>query len=394
VVCAVTALLMTPTVRATRVSDWAAGTPQAAAIAVPPLWYLGLNENIAGYVVAETPLVMPPPLPLAPFLKRQDDAGRAKYRGLRPHFAGLARSAAVSLPIVAVCAIVCFLLNNRRLPDQSIALPGRSPARALVDRVAERLTRGDAEAQAGFFFSLHALARSAPHRTIVAISAAAGSTLPIVSLSTSGVQRIDSAIAPLGLLCIQLMLLSALTVGFRYAVTVPAELASNWTFRMAWRGDERSYIAGVKRAGSVAFVIVPSLFLLPLHIALFGRSSGVVHTLFGILLMTAILDVMFLTYRKMPFACGYVPIQNPKLLWPAGVAVFLLGNFGFASAARFGLQTPIRSALFCLILCTAIVVVKAVDWAMRRERAVLDFNEGPPPATQRLGLFDEIALRE
>jgi hypothetical protein len=346
---------------------------------------------MAGHILADTPVVMRRPLRLAPFMRRQDETGREVYRVLRPRFASMAPAALASLALAAACAILCFLWNNRRLPDRSAAAP-TSRLRAVLERAAERLTRGDPEAQAGFFFALQTLARSAPHRAILAIALAAGVTLPIVTLTRTGVQPTDPATAPLGLLSIQIMVLMALAAGFRYAVTVPAELASNWTIRMAWPGDERRFVAGVKRAGIALFVIVPSLVLLPMHIALFGFANASVHTIAGILIATTIQNVMFLGYRKVPFACAYVPIQNPKLRWPASVAAFLILSNVFAAACRFGLESPMRAALLFAISSAAVLLTTFIDRVSRRERVLVNFNEGPPPTTERLRLFDQLAL--
>src|SRR5262249_27024076 len=108
----------------------------------------------------------------------------------------------------------------------------------------------------------------------------------------------------------------------------------------------------------------------------------------------AIEDGLFLAYRKMPFACSYVPLENPKLLWPIAVATFLLVSYGFAYGARVALETPIRSALFGGSLGTAVLISQAVDWAKRRARFPVDFDEGPAPITQRLGLLDEGAVHD
>jgi len=393
-VCAVAALLLAPTVRAKRVSDWVAGHGAAPAPAVLPLWYLGLNETLAGHIVAETPMVMPPRLTLAEFLRKEDDAGRATYRGLRPQFAVLARAGVGSALVVVVLGIVCFLWNNRRLPDRSAAAPRPFRVRAVTYMVSERLTRSDPEAQAGFFFGMQTLTRSAPHRTIAAISLAIGLTLPIVTVTSTGLHHIDVAEAPLGVLAIHVMVLVALLTGFRHAVAVPAELGSNWIMRMAWLGDERRYLVGVKRAGLLTFVVVPSLLMLPLHIRVWGLGKGVMLTMFGILFATAIEDGLFIAYRKMPFACSYLPPENPKLLWPIAVAAFLLVSYGFAYGARAALETPIHSALFGVLLCAIVLTAKMIDWANRRTRFPVYFDEEPAPTTQRLGLLEQLAVHK
>lgn len=390
VVFSVSALLLTPTVRATGLRDWVAGVSPPRWPAIPVLWYLGLNETVAGHIVADAPVVVPGGLKLSAGLKREDDAGRAGYRELKPRLAALARRAWLSLPLLAGLAIASFLWNNRRLPDRSVGGQALASTHPVIRRIAERLTQGDPEIQAGFFFTLQALARSAPHRTIVAISLATGLALPIITLVRRGIHAVEIPSMGLGFFALHLMVLLALIAGFRYAVTVPAELASNWTIRMAWLGDERGYLEGTKRAGLIVLVILPLLSLLPLHVAIFGFIIAVVHSLFGFLIAIAILDAVFLGYRKLPFACSHVPIENPKLLWPTAVASFLLVAYGFAYVERFALQTPTRAAVLCVILGAFVLITRLIDRAQRRERLPVNFDEGPAPATQRLGLSEHL----
>jgi hypothetical protein len=391
VVCTITALLLAPTVRKTVVRDWVAGATPARWPARPVLWYLGVNETLAGHIVAETPVVLPPRFSFVAFPKQQDEASRVAYRVLVPPFAALAQRAWLSLPVVACLAIATFLWNNRRFPDQATGGRARSRLRASIRRVAEWLTDGNPESQAGFFFTWQTLTRSAPHRTIVAIAVAAGCTYLLMALATSGVHRLDLPSMPLGLFGIDIIVLASLIAGFRYAVTVPPELASNWTIRMAWLGDERGYLAGVKRAGIVTLVTVPLLVLLPLDVARFGVAIAVVHSIYGFMVATAMLDGLFLGYRQFPFACSYVPIENPKLLWPAGLVTLLLATYGFADVERWALQTATGTAGLGAALGAIVLLIRIIDRAKRRERRPVNFDERPALATQRLGLFERIA---
>jgi hypothetical protein len=390
VVFSVVALLLAPTVRAAGLRDWVAGVVPARWPAVPALWFLGVNETVAGDIVVGTPVVVPGRLKLPAVLKREDDAGRVAYQELKPPFAALARRAWLSLPLVAVLAIASFLWNNRRLPDRSAGGHALASTHPIVRRTAERLTQENPEFQAGFFFTFQTLARSAPHRTIVAISLAAGLAIPVITLVRSGVHSVAISSMGLGFFALHVMVLLALIAGFRYAVTVPAELASNWTIRLAWLGDDRGYLAGTKSAGVIVLVILPLLALLPLHVVLFGPITALFHSLFGFLLAIATLDGVFLGYRKLPFACSHVPIENPKLLWPAAAAGFLFVTYGFAYLERFALQTPTRAAVMCAIIGTIVLLTKLIDRAQRRERLPVNFDEGPTPATQRLGLFEHL----
>jgi hypothetical protein len=391
VVCMVTALLLAPTVRKSDVHDWVAGVTPPRWPALPGLAYLGMNEVLAGRIVANTPIVLPPRFGLVNIQRQRDDAARAAYQRLMPRFAILANRAWVSWPLVTLLALATFLWTNRRLPDRSVSSQVRSPMRTATRRLADRFTPSDPEARAGFFFTLQTLTRSAPHRTIVAVSLAAGLTHTLIVLARLGrLNTGEIASTPLGLLAIDTMLLAPLVAGLRYAVTVPAELASNWTIRMAWLGDECGYLAGVKRAGIVLVGAVPLVVLLPVHVLLFGWVVAIVHAVYGFTFATILLDVLFVGYRKMPFACSYLPIENPKLLWPVGIASLLLVTYGFADVERFALRTVTGAIGLAAALGTMAFATKLVDRAGRRERLALDFDERPALATQRLGLFEHV----
>jgi hypothetical protein len=133
------------------------------------------------------------------------------------------------------------------------------------------------------------------------------------------------------------------------------------------------------------------LALLPLHILLLGFPIALVHSIFGLLAAIPLLDGLFLAYRQFPFACSYVPIQNPKLLWPSGLVALLLVTYGIANVERWALAMPIRTAGLAIALGAIALLIKVLDRMNRRERLPVNFDERPAFATQRLGLFDRVA---
>jgi hypothetical protein len=163
---------------------------------------------------------------------------------------------------------------------------------------------------------------------------------------------------------------------------------------MAWPGDERGYLAGVKRAALLATVLLPSLVLTPLHVALFGPMVGLIHALFGCLFAAAALDAVFLTYRRVPFACTYLPLGDPKLLWSVGAATLLSVPYAFSLVERAALKSPAWTAAFAASLAGLVLAIKILDRVWRRERQQLDFDERPAPPTQRLGVFDRMAVHD
>jgi hypothetical protein len=393
VVGLVTALLLAPTVRAIDVRHWVGAAIVPPWPAAPVLWYLGVNETLAGHLVAERPIVLPPRMPSIASLTRENQAARAAYRPLLPPFAAQARRAWVALPLVTALALTTFLWTNRRLPDRSAGVSPSSRLRTIVRRMAEQYTRKDPEAQAGFFFALQTLSRSAPHRTILAIAVAAGLTHALMVLAQTDGRSVEIQSTPVGVFGIAIMLLLVLVAGVAYAVVVPAELAASWTIQMAWLGDERRYLAGVKRA---AMLLVAGLLvvLLPLNVALVGIAVAIVHSLLGLLLAVAALDALLLPYRKLPFACSFVPLENPKIVWPTGFVSLLLVTYGFATAERWALHFATRTIALGVVLGALVLLVKAIDRARRRERRPIRFDDRPAFATQRLGLFEHLAMHD
>jgi hypothetical protein len=390
VVFMITALLLATGVQSKQVHDWVTDVTVPFWPVRPVLWYLGLNEAEAGHLVAEAPLVLPFRIRSIPARVRQEDQdARAVYGTMRQPFEALARRAWRSWAFVTVLALATFLWTNRRLPDRSARAPAASRIRTSIRRIADWGTQGDAEAQAGFFFTFQTLARSGPHRTILAISAALGLTHALVVMAHGGVHAVNIESPSLGVLGISTMLLLSLLCGLRYAVTVPAELNANWAIRMAWLGDERACLVGVKRAGLILVCSV-LLLLFPLHIALLGTTDAIVHSLLNVALAIAVLHVLFLPYRKLPFACGYVPFANPKVVWPASLVGLVLVTYGWAALEHRALQTGTRTLALCVTIAAIAFALRTIDAARRQDRAFVDFEGRPTPTTQRLGLFDHV----
>jgi len=121
---------------------------------------------------------------------------------------------------------------------------------------------------------------------------------------------------------------------------------------------------------------------------------GLIHALFGCLFAAAALDAVFLTYRRVPFACTYLPLGDPKLLWSVGAATLLSVPYAFALVERAALKSPARTAAFAASLAGLVLAIKILDRVRRRERQQLDFDERPAPPTQRLGVFDRMAVHD
>jgi hypothetical protein len=373
------AFLLLPIV-ATRVSrTWL--EPQSRAVMMaPPLWFVGLQEMMTGDILS----TMPAGRRLPPRIAAADARAVELYANARRLFPGLAATAAIKLTAVTVIALVLFAWNNRRMVPPPPAGATAGWLRRAFSATA-RLVIRQPETQASFFFTLQALLRSPQHRLSLAASLAFGVTASVFAVAVgSATRRAEAAAFTAGVLAIQPVLIGALLIGFRHAVRVPAELAANWAVQVAWAGNTRRHVAGAKAAGTLLFIVLPVLALVPFYAALFTPRDAAGIALCGFAGGLAALEAMFLGYTKMPFACGYLP-ANLKTLAPVGFFSFIFFTYQFAhrerAALEYGSATDFALRLFVLFL-----VLRAIDAFRRRTPRPFEFDEIPEPPTQRLGL--------
>lgn len=382
VVFLATVLLLTPSLSSDVADVWLA-RGASSPFAVPPLWFLGLHERLAGGVIIGLPRD-----DLPDQILRSETEATALYRSHELLFQELGYVAIAALLTVAVVALGAFAWNTRRLPvAPSSRRSQRGRVRDACRWVLQRLVVRNPEAQAGFFFTLQCLSRSLPHRIGMSMFVAIGFAAAAVSLVGTDYRHLQSvASLPLRFFVIQPVLVTALLVGFRYVVGVPSELRANWAFHLSWSGDERPYLAGVKRAAVVGLVLSTLLVLFPLHAMMLGFRLASAHLLCGVLISLVLLEGLLLGFRKLPFASSHVPSVNMKTLGPIYLLGAFLALYGLAWLERLALGSPFGTVVFLAGSATLWGGLRAIDMWQRRIRVPIELDELPPPATQRLGL--------
>lgn len=381
-----TLLLVLPSGHGGVARSWIAPEAAVAPMWVPPLWYVGLHEAIGGGVIDRLPRTGSP--------GRAETEATALYRSRRPAFDALARIAWLALGLAAAIAVSAYSWNSRRPAIGAVGRRTRTGGvrrrmATWMARAARRLLVRNPEAQAGFFFSLQALARSVPHRLVMSCAAALGIAGAAVGMGGISLRPLrDAAAIPLSVLAAQTVVIVALLVGFRHAVRVPAELRAHWIFHLAWSGDERPYLAGVKRAALIVLIAPALLALGPWHLLVLGPRVALVHFVGGALLALVVLEALCLGLRSLPFASSYVPTSVLRSAGPLYVVGLLLLIYALAWIERTMLLFGMRgSAIFMASLAIVAALLRAIDRRQRRDRLVpIDLDEPPPPVTQRLEL--------
>jgi hypothetical protein len=351
-----TALLLLPGAMS-NAPTWLA-SPDGMARVNPVLWFLGLNEWLSGHVLGG--LSSSPLYPSVVVALEQRAA--ARLAAIAPLTSALAARALISLGIVFVLAMAAYLWNSRSLP---LGVPLRARRRSHVGRfgraVAVRMLRAPAT-RAGFFFTMKAMWRSAPHRVALATAAGAAIATSTLLLGNISFDRIrDVPAVPASVFGLPVVAAGLIAMGFRHAMQVPAELRAGWILQLCWSGDERAYLSGVKWAGIVTAALpalAATLWVAPLTLP---WNAAVATGAFAALFTLWLFDVVAFRLGTWPFASPYAAEDNVAELAPVYALGFIFVTFALAQLQRAAFETPVGTASLLIAALLAVIILRYVD---------------------------------
>ncbi|MEO6237417.1 MAG: hypothetical protein ABIQ52_10505, partial [Vicinamibacterales bacterium] len=359
-----------------------AGRPEErGARMLPPVWFAGLHEALAGGIVAGLP-----PGPLPDSIAREEGRAAVRYRDIAIIIRPLAWRAVTALTASLTIAIAAFVWNSRQLP---LPLVGRRAGRyhgpgLLARLVTQTLVRRPVT-QAGFFFTLQCVFRSGPHRVVMAGCTAASIALSTVFLAAgSRSPAADLGSVPAYVFSTQTMALAVLLAGFRHMTRLPADVNASRLFRLAWVGDSSDFLAGVRRGAFVGIVLPAIVLLLPPHLYLLGTRLALMHALSGCLLSAALISLMTVRTTQLPFVASYAPAQDLSTVGPVVLIGGLIAVSILSLIERFALADMASAAIFWSIMAAAMLAQLAVG-----RNPQLDLPTAfdvPAPGTTRLDL--------
>jgi hypothetical protein len=279
----------------------------------PAMWFVGLHEALVGSAIVD----IPSPADMPRRLRAVEDRSRARHLASRPGVPWLAAAGLVALAGACSIAFGAFLWNARR-PAARARLPRRGgvPRTGPASRLLAATIARRPVVRAGFTFTLRTLGRSVPHRAALAVAAAFG--LAVAAIGFGRALRLPaSAATPAALLTIQTLLLACVLAGCEQAFRLPAHLPAAWSVQLAWPGDTRGYVTGVKRAVAVAVGLPVIALLLVAHLAFLEPGLAAAHAAVGALLLLIALELRFLSGPSVPFLTAYAAGNRLKLapLW-------------------------------------------------------------------------------
>ena len=242
-------------------------------------------------------------------------------------------------------------------------------------RSSDRWSRlvGSPQERAIFQFSGKTLARSRKHLmflvTYLSVGISLAANFAIVVRGGKMVLSQDGARA------FPFLIAFFVVSGFRAVFQFPAELASNWLFRVTesrWAEIARSVVRKRVLVSGLAPVL---LLLLPAEIAVWSGWRVPLHSVFQFAAGALLIELMFWTFDKVPFTCSYFPGRtNLSILF----VLYLYGftNYSFHMA---DLELAVEhSALYAGLFFTAAAVLLTLSWLRHPAPSAVRFDASEP----------------
>jgi hypothetical protein len=359
-----------------------ARTDSNVARLLPSVWFVGLQEALAGPLVADLPRGVLPPAFAA-----QEDRAAARYREAAAWLRPLAWRAVAALTIALGVAAAAYFWNCRSLP---LPLVGHRAVRyhgpRLLTRAMMLTTLRNPAMRAGFFFTVHCLFRSGPHRVVMAGCTAVSLALSTVLLGAgSRSPAADLWGIPVYVFATQTISLAVMLFGFVHVTRLPADVTANRLFRIAWIADGTRFVAGVRRAALIAIVLPVVLMLLPPCAYLMGWRFAMMHALTGIVLGAALLTVLMFGSIQLPLVATYAPSEDLSTVGPVVLIGGMIAALTFARIERFALADTQSAAMLWIVLA----LVAVLPHLLAGRNTALDLSTAfdvPAPGTTRLDL--------
>jgi hypothetical protein len=328
----------------------------AWAVFVPPLWFLGLEQVMAGN---------PEPL-----------AVRLAWTSL----AGLLGSVAA--------ALIAYWWSYRWQRIRVLESPAvESNGRVYLPSSVSGWLLPNLRSLAVFGFIAKSLARSRQHRLILTGFAAAAVALiaeGFASLALGGGLNLQTPVFREAVIAVPLTLSLCTLVGLRYLFRLPVELRANWIFRIHQPGHAMEYLAGVERFMFYCGAIPVAITTLPVEMRLLGARPGLIASLFCLLISLTLMELLLLTFEKVPFTSSYLPGKKPlveTVLCYTAIGTLYIGILG--TLVRAALQIPALSVTLAVLLSAAWWMARRIRLKIQRVER-LEFEETHEKAVQQL----------
>jgi hypothetical protein len=327
---------------------------------LPPLWFVGIYDQMIGYH--------------HPFINRLIPVGL----------------------ILAILFPLLYLLMSPFTLKRYLHASGNSekkfktnPLVRLWGKVFNGLFLRHPVERGVFYFYIKTLKRSRSHLLKLTLYLAIPLgffIIKVVSISVAkglpGFREIDPE-----LLAIPLLLHLALVLGWRSAVEHPVDLKANWLFRLAPLEKSRHYLMALKKALFFTGVLPVVFLFYPFYHLFWGMKNALYHSFFCLAIALLLREIVFLHFKKIPFTVESSPGKNNLMLfWPLYL-VTLVGYYNMLSQLALALLSHPRYYMIFYTVVLGIYTGLNIYRHLKEKERVLVFEEEPESVMLTLG-FD------
>ena len=336
-----------------------------ALASLPPFWFFGLFHQLNG----------------------------SMHAVLEP----LVRRAWVGLAVAIISAAAIYAFSYMRTMRQIIEEPDITPSLhgfRWLPRFGDNLQTAIGQ------FCVRALGRSRQHRLIYAFYLGIGLAFTILLLQSLAASSQEpgaratniwhQANVPLLVATIMMMVLAVL--GARVVLSFPLELRANWIFRSVGAHDPKKILIATRRA--VLIISAAPVWLISAGVCfwLWPLSQAGAHLMVLALLGIILVDLALWDFRKVPFACSYLPGKSQvHMAVIAAVILVMLVAQSVLWEQRALLSTASMIVLLAAVAIAAVGVRRAMVVLARSDQSALQFEDTDPAALVKLGLSHEEA---
>lgn len=272
----------------------------------------------------------------------------------------------------------------RRMTEQPDIAPSESRAASKVLSALSRRFLADPIERAILLFSARTLSRSREHRLVLAVYVGIAFAISLAfakSLMYGSAQHSWSQ-PDVPLLIPSIVTLFFAVVGCRAVFALPYTLPANWIFRVTAVRSPVAYFSGTRKSLFILAAIPVLLASGVLYFSVWPGRPAVEHLLVLTFLAALLVQVSLRKFRKIPFACSYLP-GKANLRIKVGIAGFAF-LFAVDAGSDIEFWTMHKTARFAVLM--GLLVAGAI-WAKRR---TAEFAGSPHNRVQ----FEDVAAAE
>jgi hypothetical protein len=279
-------------------------------------------------------------------------------KGEEPFVASMTRAAAASIALAFFTTLFAYAVSFRRsfmripetpdtgpLPRVPSSFSPFAPLREAVLRTAAQ--------RACYHFVARTLLRSDGHLQVLSGFLALGFVASAATLSSVPNLRslFRGNLPSAEFLSVPFILVYCAIVGIRFAFEIPSHLPANWVFRF-WLDRERHEARPIARRVLLLFSLswlAPACFMTTL--AFWGWTIALLHASILILCSVALVEVLLLKFRKVPFTCPYPSFKSHSGLIVVGYLFgYVFFTYYLPQMEIWSLSDPWRIIWFALLL--------------------------------------------